>query len=574
MSQEPEIPNTFASRMTSTTSAVVAAGSVLVGTAYRDQRVVTAFNYFEGTLSAFTGEPLPNTSTLAVATNDRHGVGAWNIQRIRAPVVAAPSTRSITGFADIASTNWMQPITSGIMPVSIMGLIVEGFAQRTVGNNQLGPRNNVLYQTRSNNSGTTWSIPEEVPPMTFGAGLVSPSRPTIAIDESLGGSRRTVIAFIGNRGSAGALIGVSESRTDDAVWTFAHSQPGVVGMVAAVNVGPNEVLAVKDVQVRAGMERVLLRANSSIGTYLAVDVQVPRPGDVDVVGDGYCFPLLYRYEPSRDRAALEFVALNAFNSQMLNWTGQFGGFRCHRKIDVGNATLPTSHVDFAVDQVWGALVAAPRVGQVRFAPALAERAHVVFTAIPHVPPSSEDEVIYHNFLVTRDAALGGIRRESFAGGTALSHASQDGERAFQPTVSATGGSVFVTWYQQNLNQQSPDYQRVRMLARRSRDGGLNFGPIREINSLSGQPVSEAICPTTGTAENAAPYWSRYSGSVALIEFDFRQPTIPTPPFASPFAISDLDPFAVTAFTGGQYGECRAQSASSALFQEVHIAHWR
>ena len=89
----------FAERMTSSTAVTVAAGDAAGVGPYRKQRVVSVFNYFAGTLDA-NGNPMDQTSTLAVASNDLNGSGVWNRRLI--PVASEVTT--VTGTPDVTST--------------------------------------------------------------------------------------------------------------------------------------------------------------------------------------------------------------------------------------------------------------------------------------------------------------------------------------------------------------------------------------------------------------------------------------------------------------------------------------
>ena len=147
----------------------------------------------------------------------------------------------------------------------------------------------------------------------------------------------------------------------------------------------------------------------------------------------------------------------------------------------------------------------------------------------------------------------------------LSNATADNEIAFQPTVSAMLDSVFITWYQYNAT-----LGRFRLLGRRSTNRGSSWGPIRELNTLNPgqvQGVSAPVCATIPQFEDQRPIWSRFSGTVALFEG--------TPVGNMVQLSSRADPLAVTMFTSGRNGTiCADQSANSARYQEVNVAHWR
>ncbi len=132
--------------------------------------MITAMNYFEFTLDPVTGNSIPGTSSLGVTINDQRGMGAWAFNRIQ----PADAAQTITGSPDITSTAWHQPVTSGVMPESTVAIVAEGMRVFN------GDSNNKIIVVRSNNSGTTWESPLEI----SGAVGNSPSRPTVAIDET------------------------------------------------------------------------------------------------------------------------------------------------------------------------------------------------------------------------------------------------------------------------------------------------------------------------------------------------------------------------------------------------------
>lgn len=574
--------------MTSTTRAAVTTGPLLsplrpdgsAQTPYRLQRIAVAFNHYEGTLDPNTGLSLDGTSALAIATNDQHGVGRWNVTRI--PVAGISFLSSITGNADIASMAWSRRIETGTIPPAQLAVVAEGY--RLDGQAAVTRSSQIVY-VRSTNGADSWQQPAIFPPMTDVNHTYALSRPTVAIEESYStppSDRRTSVAFIGNRGTSTAVIGLTEARTDDAEWRFSPSFPVIQQFV------DND--AVKDTLIHQSIERLILRANPQTGTYLAVDTQVVKPAsDVDSPGDGYCFPLLFRYD--RRVAAGDFqLQLNwvdeGFNQRMLNWTPgdrMTGVFRCHREITIGNERLHTSHIDFAVDQPFGLLQPIPGPGGVRnprftFTPFDSRRFHLVLAAIPTAPPSDTDEVLYFNANVTRLVAdlSQPTRHEQFEKfALQLSRASASGARAFQPSVTAIGGAVSVTWYQQDLQQ--PD--RIVMLGRRSPDNGQTWGPIVDITAPANPvPSQSSICLPLRTQQRPPDEllpWSNFTGSVSLAELSVLfNPNTPPRNGLPEFPLGVWDPLAVTFFTGGSASQCANASPNGVLDQEVQAAGWR
>jgi hypothetical protein len=66
-----------------------------------------------------------------------------------------------------------------------------------------------------------------------------------------------------------------------------------------------------------------------------------------------------------------------------------------------------------------------------------------------------------------------------------------------------------------------------------------------------------------------PIWSRYSGSVAMIDGWPARGSI-----NDPNVRFDAFPLAVTLFTSSRTRGCSDQTNNSALFQELHAVRWR
>jgi hypothetical protein len=515
--------------MSSTSSVAIAGGAWIPRSTSRDPRIVAAYNDYFDALDS-NGNQVVGSSIMGVATSEDRGQ-TWTFAKIPYPT-GTSFLDAVGGNPTIASTGWMQPSIGGAAPAqSTLAYVAEAFDEDT--SPTATNRAPKLVCSSSNDGGLTWSQPRSIPPFVSLQSIVAPSHPSV----TFWGAGKALLAFVGDIGQPTARVVLTDAGLGDLAGDCRFRAP-VVSFPEA------------DTEQARSLRRVKVVANQPIGPILAVEYKARIPDAMGSENNARC---------RVDVEQLVFTPMPApggYTSRMIVSIA----VPCRELIPASPEALNLSHFDIAVDE------------QVNIAiPGVDTRSAATNVHVVTVGDFNSDDLINGSEVVYSRISTNGsgaTQTHSLSAPFVLSDAVRSNEIVFQPTVSAVAlpfqtvssvGDVFVTWYQMNANGQ------VRLLGRRLNANTTQWGPEQVLHT-SVPNRTESVCSTT---DAISPIWSRYGGSVALIDGWPARGAL-----NDPNTRFDAFPLAVTLFTSSRTRACSNQTRNSALYQELHAARWR
>lgn len=479
---------------------------------------LVAFEEFGGVLDT-SGQVSFGSSPVRFAYSVDDG-SSWTRKSILPPT-SGFGLHTLLGDLALASAPRVPPFEQGSVSVVFMFMVGE------VGDFVAGTTDRVIAFAGSENGGIDFG-PVRTPSIAPGSFIVNPSGLSAAYDVS----GKMGLAYLSNAGEQGAGVRYVEITPDTASGNLSFSAP------------VNPVLGTQ--QELSEVRRVVLRDGVGGQELLVERVQILPEEEWTSEHDARLRLSIYR------RNALTGGWDFAGTPTGVNPVFTFANVRS----EVGDITT-SSHVDFqrTLD----------RARATGIAPALAPfmldgRSHIVWAGHDNDGSGSGDQVWYRSFATELVGAQG--YQDVYR--TRVRISMNQGGHVFQPTVSASGADVFVTWYEQVSvdNGQLPPRLRTRLLGRRSHDRGLTFGPVVALSGVGRQNGDdEGLCPTDELFA-----WSRFSTSLSYLDTYFSG-TQTNPSL-------DLTATAVTFHTRGTTGDCSQQTRNSTLFQEAAWTRWR